>query len=729
MEEEGLTEEIERLKAKKPTLSDLLISSPFDDKMDIDERLTPKIFYKKLYVEDDYDELAAKLIATINDRITSNNVILVSGYAGTGKSTFLRTFKNKNETAFNHRYLTFDERAMYFSSISTDEEIVNLIKMYLYHEGDIRKTIAFIVANRSTLKAQQLISDKLYEYTSEPKPLDKAGILHMLTSKFNIKDTFTCFFCHVFLNLQNDDTTIIYFDNLDYVKMEFLSGTFLENFRQSLVDANVLRKIGDFARKEISMSNFRFIFCLRDANGALANHHLASRPPFKVVPFKIAFEPAFYQRIIKKRMAFSSEIFDGEGRFGTIPLNTVREFLEQLIEDSYFQKAFLPFFNNDYRTTVKVLLALLKNNEEFKNIGKSLSYISRGNLLFGLIKYALGEDYLKKYKDSEIPLTPSGWCYIDRVVLTVIINRSKYNRGKHNVGSESDLSESYYLVDCIQHLEEFYSVRQTLEAISRCFLYHERGWAHLLTISNINITREKQSGFINEFSGKYAKRGGLEPPVRKVLDDIKIRVTPAGFTFVRYILIHFEFYSNLVNNPDPLSIRESEISDRPHKFQFEEAIDKVLDLVSLHIKSMEKFFNEKYFKVVGSVDSFYTSDYCFRHLGEANIAMEQGYFHSTRIITSHINYIDQFRCEMLHKFKDTDTETLRKINKVLIEKIQAYINMLKNSIDERGKKDFISDFEEAIHAIETDFKKAPEIKIIRKSAPPKKAVVKQLKPK
>jgi hypothetical protein len=86
------------------------------------------------------------------------------------------------------------------------------------------------------------------------------------------------------------------------------------------------------------------------------------------------------------------------------------------------------------------------------------------------------------------------------------------------------------------------------------------------------------------------------------------------------------------------------------------------------------------------------------------------------------------------KFNDANGPTLIRIHKILIEKIRKYIELLRNSLDERGKNDFIADFEEAIHAIESalekgDYKKAEEIKIIKKQSQPKKTIIRQLKPK
>jgi hypothetical protein len=538
--------------------------------------------------------------------------------------------------------------------------------------------------------------------------------------------------------VQRDKIAVIYFDNLDNVRLEFLSATFLDYFNRSIVDANVLRKIGVFAENNISMGNFRFIFSLRDASGAVANHHLASRTQFNnVVSFKIAFKPAHYQTILEKRIEFLPRVFDDKRKFGGLTLNSLSSFLRQLIQDSYFQKVFLPLFNKDYRTVVKALSDILEKTEDPDSLTKDLSYISRGNLLFGLIRYALGENFLKRYKEAEIPL--DGWCYIDRVLLTFLINATRYNREKSEIGvSESDLSESYQLTDCIKQLERFYSTEGILEAISRCFLYHERNWAHLLTIYNVNLTREKQTHFIHETARKYVNRGKLNSQPAETQDlnpvdridpnSIRIRVNLAGFTFVRYILIHFEFYSNLAKNSYPLGIRGWEINSPPKTFYFEEAIDNVLKVVAHHIISMEKFFIDKYKAVVG--DRFGTSDFCFRHLGDASVAVDQGYLHSTRIITSHINYIDRFRCEVPAKFKDAYGETLIKIHRVLVEKIERYLELLRHSHDDRGKSDFIADFEDAISLVKSalnkgDYKRAADIRIIRKQAQPK-FVIKQL---
>jgi|GEM_PF-6422656 len=690
-----IDKELESLKADEPKLLDIFKASPFDDKMDCDEKLTENIFYKYLYVDDAYQEYEKRLKETIKDNVKNNSIILMSGYAGNGKTTFIKTFINNNQ-AFSHHYLTYDERSMNESSANTDDEVLNLVKRYLRNQREtIENTIAFIIANQNTLKDNELISDKLYKYLNDETPINKDSIRN-ITIEFDYKDTFTCFFCHLFLNLQENKMKIIYFDNLDIVKMEFLSSKFLTSFHDALINANVLRKIDVFAKKRISINNFRFIFCLRDANEAIVNSHIKSRVNFNVVPFRIFFESTYYQNVIEKRVQFLDKIFDTKSLFSEMSLESLKELFIRQVKDKYFHEVFLPLFNFDYRTTVTAFLDIVTKDEKLiGNLKEKNLYGERGHLLFGLVKYALKENSLSKYLEEKVPL--KGYCYIDRVLLTTVINGSNYNRNRQDTKKQRpESANSYALEYCIRDLEKFYSIKEILDSIARCFLYHENDWAHLLTIYNKNLKLETKNTFIDEFIHKYRNKNQEE--YESELKEIKIRVNPAGFTFIKYILPHFEFYSNLVHNENPLFIDRLEISNSPSRFGFENVIDNVIRLVKSHIKSMETFFNEKFIKVT-TVDDFYTSKYCFRHLRGENIARESGYFHSTRTITSHIAYIEDFRHETLSRFSSEDVEVLKRINRILIEKISAYVEMLKKSIDEKGKNDFVSDFEDAINLI------------------------------
>ena len=384
-EAKRLEEEIKQLKAKGPKLLDILIASPFDDELNIDEKFTEDIFYRKeLFVEDDYKEHETKLIKIINDDLQRNSMILLSGHGGTGKSTFIETFIRRTPS-FTHHPLTFDEKSKYNPSTNTDDEILNLIKKYLEDIDDIHRTIDFVIDNRAELKARQLISDKLYKYKSRQRRTEKST-LDVMTKVFDIKDAFTCFFCHFFLNhLQEKKMTIIYFDNLDNVKPEFLSASFLHYFNESIVDANDLKNIGYFAGKGISLSNFRFIFSLRDANAAVANPHLASRQQFNnVVSFKVAFKPARYRGILERRIAFLPEVFDEDQRFNEMPLSKIREFFNILIERDHFQRMCSP--HNDYRTVVTELMRVL-NSEDLEGLTKDLSYGWGDRWLNDMIKH------------------------------------------------------------------------------------------------------------------------------------------------------------------------------------------------------------------------------------------------------------------------------------------------------------------------------------------------------
>ena len=183
------------------------------------------------------------------------------------------------------------------------------------------------------------------------------------------------------------------------------------------------------------------------------------------------------------------------------------------------------------------------------------------------------------------------------------------------------------------------------------------------------------------------------------MNEVRVRINPAGFTFVRYVLIHFEFYSNIVMNKGPLFVDHlSTDPNQEDRYLFETKIDNVIRMVRIHIRSMEQFFKLNYSEAGVDANRFRRSRYCFRHLGNAAAARSVGYFHLSRVITSHIDYIDYFRLQTVNKFVNDDSE-LVKINRLLITKIQIYVQMLKMSMDDRARKDFVKHFDHEIQKV------------------------------
>jgi len=279
------------------------------------------------------------------------------------------------------------------------------------------------------------------------------------------------------------------------VSIEYITSEFLVAFEEALINGIQLSRSSVFRNFDIKFtSEYRFVFCLREANSALINKHILDRIGLKKLDFKVNFGSDFYKRIIKKRVELVKGIYTNEElmKYG-YSLEELLEALDVLTNDRYFNDVFIPLFNYDYRDAIDALFYTIL---EYKIQNKKWnSYAIRAMLMFGLIKKMKISNFLIDYP-NRYPKSADGYCLVDRVVLTYILNRSEYYR---KIG-EFDKSSAVTLTDLILGLSSLYGIDEILESVARCFLYHEKSWVHLITIYGVKVTSEKK--FIREFK-KY----------------------------------------------------------------------------------------------------------------------------------------------------------------------------------------------------------------------------------
>lgn len=698
---------ISQLKKHNPTLRDFLNGSPYDPHFNIDNQLTEELFHECLFVESDgLKKLCEEFKKTIDDIIIPNQLIFVSGYAGNGKTTFVRTFQSRHDE-YRHIYYDFQEKRAGFSTSDNDLEVKLMLIRAIRNsfsednspsQTDIKATFYFLYTNRVYLKHEDLISRNCFRELDSETNSGKIDyeFINKLEEIFSLKDIFTTFFVHIFLHANTDKKTIIYFDNLDITAMEYLSNVFLVYFQESLYNANLLARSHLFEDKKIRFqNNFYFVFCLRDANDAIINQHLAPRISLKRFHFSIIFDPEYYKRIVERRIVVLDQVLQPKELTKTgISLQKLKATLLTFIEDSYFTNVFIPLYNYDYRKIVNILLNTIVKHELSTATNKR--YGMRGLLVFEVVKSLSTNNFLRDYLDK-YPDKSNGYCSIDRVMLTVLINSSDYVRDTTIKGS-SNTSDFYSFIKRLTHV--YKEVDVVLESIGRCFLNHEKNWVHLLTLINCKI--DNLDDFISEYQDKFQKIQE-DPDLREniklknSLNNIKLRINASGFAYLRYVLNHFEFYSNLAENSTPLFVFPLEKTARGNRYTFEDVIDNVFHVVRTHTDSMGTFFEDNYIPIGIMPEKYYQSDFCFRHLGGSKHAQSAGYFHSTRVITSHIDYLDNFRRQAIKETYLPEDEKIR-INKILIAKVDKYITLLEKSHDKKAAKDF-SDLRKGVKKI------------------------------
>ena len=166
------------------------------------------------------------------------------------------------------------------------------------------------------------------------------------------------------------------------------------------------------------------------------------------------------------------------------------------------------------------------------------------------------------------------------------------------------------------------------------------------------------------------------------MKKITIDLNPAGFIYLKHLLPHFEYFSLRQNNHMSLFIVGTTKSDESN-YLFEEYIGSVYSKIRLRIISMNKFYDRVFEKGLKmKPEEYKKSDFSFKHYGHG-LSRNVGYFHSSRILNSHIDYLDKFRrCILDPTKKKISPSELFNVNEKLVLLIEKYNALFKETKDD-----------------------------------------------
>ena len=696
------TKKYQVLQSYHPTLEQILRVNPYEPTNNIDGLVDEELFRKFFLVTDNsFEESLEELFDLLLSPWKTNEIALLYGYSGAGKTTFVNEFLYRYKDILHWRYIDFHQSQVSRAVSDTEYAITQMIREQFKKEEEKYQYNALTISqnNRRLFGFTQHFEDVLRKSSNFDK--------ETLINSTEFKDIFLLYMLLLFLkNAENENFQrfLLIFDNLDAVDIEFVTPQFLDQFA---VAFNAVARLSqeEFIGVDPQFTKrYRFIFVLREGNYALVSTHFKDRIQQSVISFPLAlrFSTRLYKEIILKRLEFvvSEKMYASKEEMEEI--ESVIEILRRWAMDDKRARPFKPFqtiivnlFNGDYRKISDALLRTVrkieKNNRKtwgHKHLSFRESYGITGTLIRGAIDYWF-TPFKRDFLDvpQEIDIEKDGYYQPIRVVLNTVLNLSEGNVTIYENRYEHD---GYCdLFSLLEKLEPLYSCQHILRTIARLFLYHKH-WVNLLSIYGVPIRdqdviiselmqlceniSEVPKSCISKCNDKLSER----------LRSIKIKITPAGIAYLRHIHSHFEFYGALAGTPAPLFIEgensAKEINDNSEreKYGYEVSIEQVLRWVEQHQKIMNRFFERKLVEELGfDVDSYLRSPYCLRFNGKYISA--KGDFHSTRIITSHIDYIDTFRLFLLPKIMDTETK--RSINKRLIMYIRKYIVLLEQVPD------------------------------------------------
>lgn len=705
------------------TLSDFLEFSPFDNKVsaeflrDIPDIIIEsggtidkeKIFWDKFFVEYSivqYKSTIDNIIESVNEN--NKHYILFIGPSGSGKTTFLN-------------YLIKEKNAYFSDDLQID--MVNLIKdpanadigSVIIHENLNSKIIHYL--NKDVVNA---ISNHIVSYEKREKNFwnvkwlvgngankyDKHDILYnfirynrrnystnavrkLCLDIDNISDKIALYFISFIMNkcIDGKKPCLFIFDNLDELDQEYLIGTL------NLDLLSAFSKAQDFFEKIVLDSTYPFLSKCTTLESIRRNFvATVNSTQFKErverSSITIKFDSGYVQNvhdIIDKRakLHFSTnkdEIIKNK-------LEYAKQFNISIIdkEDAYI-KRLCQLFNLDYRTTLSSLSYAL--NMDIYSWGSNAEQDNdcklgvRGFLLFNILKYRLKSPNTRfeKYVKEELSNNNNG-CNKYRMFFSILAKMYADIEEKQNQKKKSDVFHVSLLqfTDRIKEWYENVTVQSIYEALFVSGYHNYSLPANLEGETITNYIREKKYDVtLQSLCDHLAK---LYQKDKDSLGDVDIAVNPLCLAYSQHVFIHYEYFNILSvydENSDTNLMNAKSLFQQETLEEIKLCTKRVYELTNSIIKKADdhlcmickKRCNEET-RDCGVV---------IKKIQDHGFLMQDNMLYTTRVITSHINYLDSFRKLLWNTYHDTDKKKNSDMQKYLLSLIKDYVGLFRNKI-------------------------------------------------
>jgi len=615
-----------------------------------------------------------------------------------------KSINNAITTIIRKYLLDVDAQKIFYAGklIKVPESVVSDFLSFLIDNwGDISRPF------QKSLKEQL---DKLDEKKKEKEPFtvdDWDSLLNTL----EIDDAFLFLFLYlgyVFrMRLNSTEgavTRVITFDNVDALPSLLLH----EQLQKKLLDSVYHWK--QISQKLFPGTAFKLILLVRDSNSSAIDVHRSDRTTFKTVKYRR--DKNIYRSIVKKRLDFyAREILEKLGGRATKTEEQIVSVLQNFIEDEFYGDVLVPAFNMDYR---KMIPAVYNSIRKFLETIPS-SFVDddglikdefqlgfRGAVLFDVLN-AL--DLRRFFERFERVTLAEGYCLTSRMLLTLILNKSGIS-SITDIGDRNSLEvlekSKVRLTTILHEAEALYSHEEILETLTKLALSTEKS-PYLVSFSNRKIEKDWFTTLLKDVEGEAPGQ-----KVKKIKEiDIKndeISITPAGVIFLKDLITHYEFYSKLARDEKSFGDKsfDEKAYNKPSKevsyndkslfsyswkpesdtadFRSITSISNTLKKVRTHNTWMLIFYNGK---VSENIPNYLNSDFALKYVAGRRTEDEHGQFHIARIVSSHIEYLDNFRKRFL------EINGRPRWNEKLIEYIEDYINLLASWKNDDRTKSYI----------------------------------------
>lgn len=668
-------------------------------------------YFKRIrIIPKEFREEGEKLKKVISSSGNLERFYILSGYSGNGKTSFLHWFKEEIEK--DNYYFEIINLINRGYGVENNEHLMcRCIINMLVKDFANKKVIELICEHNSIFleiftKKEQMQS---FRAIKGNKTFDKEdAILFFNDQKFDFKQLFILFLLQRILYFQSDpnlmhkETYTFCFDNLDELELEYLTPDMWKTILQvSQLMPEIIRETNlgfEFVRR------IKFVLVFREANIAVSSAQLSDNLiPLIETNRRFIFMPSIGKDIIRKRIEIYKK--DSCSNDDLFIINT----LEKIIEEKIIDSIILPLFNYDYRLFMEATLHIIQKqyinltNINFNKINTDFKYVVRGILINAYIKYMAENNYLERLAPVRTPLSREQcYCNPTRLILTVFSNLS-YETLK-DWETEKEMHEAkpneFSLIKAFDACRGIFSATEFLDKVKNLIDINKSSWAHLITIYGKEPHKDGESN-IFDFSdiadileeyqndtNRYREKGKY-----KVLHKISFSLNASAYIYLRHLLTHFEYISAYKTRKSNISwcdmkplfqLTNLDIQQNKEiKWAFQSCIDEVFKHVETYCANIEKYYEEKFFAtgLFKNKSDFIKSRFVFKGDNNENINGEtKGHLYMTRLITSHIEYIDNFRryiigfgYEVIKQNIDSIASDIRNNILVTKEELNSYI--------------------------------------------------------
>lgn len=682
------------------------------------DRLTDDLFYNILYYSDKKVECLEK---DLDDWfMKGNNVAIILGYMGCGKTTFVNHFLWRKRI-INDEVVIFDLEK---KNVKTEIDIfINKLGLELY---SLLKT-----RNDSFRKVFYKLYDDNYDFfdNCEPDETFHEFVIcycnennlskreqDVQTKKALLKLRIESMFSVLFLYLIAVQVIngiganyILCFDNLDVAYEGKSLQFFYEGFLNAITNwerglANMKYPINVIGKREL-YKNVKFIFCMRETTKSKVTAYFRKEITGFVKPFNLT-EVYDKAAVIRKRVTLLKKYRQ------FVEPNVLRkcELIDKILNDNYIKANIFPLFNHDYRSCINNIVMICDDSstegliQDFLELnavnmnGFATQYARYGarGILFRLIFNVFkAEGYYEKISIYTFDnVTHKEQFSIPRMILTYISN-IQTNDGKIalSIGGTNtpvalnrifdafrDIIDADVIVNCIINM---YELRNT-------------SWNHLITFDTL---KGNDVDYIREELQNYNSG-------KKNSEYSTVLITCGGNTYLSTMATHFEFFASRIwgSSYAPLFSKQNLVRDKEGKFVFQIIIEKVYATVKSCCNRIRIFDTEKFLKKYEEniYASYADSDYVYKDRkekdGQIKIIKQ---FHGEKIIHTHISYLDAYRLYLLNT-NQVEEKDKPLVNQIIIDFIKDYIDIIdtKKVIFSDPTLSMVEKYQKAIEKIE-----------------------------